>query len=298
MQEAALLRLLDLARRELGADDVRAELGGRDPDDARLVWCRLDGGYRVVAVFHEAPPDREARARRLEVMLRSFAGALQSGEPERPGISTELASRRLDDTLDALADRAGAVSAVVIDAQSPVVWGISGMRRGDEDVETAIRTAEAAERAVRAGVDLAALLEREPAEVRALLEQRGVESETARFLAREAERIRQFSRRTSAAWRHHLLTARAIRAVRRESEEPAAHLREAVREESFGYLARAFANIYRLLLVFEGPFSELHAEAALVHALAHIERLVLALPPVEPPPGGGRVRQLRPVPSD
>ncbi len=297
MQEAALLRLLDLVQRKLGADDVRAELGGRDPEDEHLVWCSLDGGFRIVAVFSEVPADRDARSRRLEVLVRSFAGTLEGGEPERPAISSELASRRLDDALDALADRAGAVSAVVIDAQSPVVWGTSGTRRGDEDVETSIRTAEAAETAVRAGVDFAALLEREPTEVRALLEQRGVDPEIARFLAREAERIRQASRRSIAAWRHHLLTARAIAAVRREVGEPSAYLREAVREESFGYLARAFANIYRLLLVFEGPFSELHAEAALVHALPHIERLVLALPPVEPPPRGERAR-LRPVPND
>ena len=297
MHDAALLRLLDLIKRKLGADDVRAELGGREPRDEHLVWCPLPGEYRVVAVFDQLPEDREARARRLEVMVRSFAGTLQSDEHERPQISSELASRRLDDALDALADRAGAVSAVVIDAQSPVVWGISGTRRGDEDVETSIRTADATEMAVRAGVDFAALLEREPIEVQALLEQRGVDSGTARFLAREAERIRQASRRSTAAWRHHLLTARAIAAVRSDGGEPSAYQRDAVRGESFGYLARAFANIYRLLLVFEGPFSELHAEAAVVHALSHIERLVLALPPVEPPPAGERVR-LRPVPSD
>lgn len=296
MQDAALLRLLDLVQRKLGADDVRAELGGREPADEHQVWCPL-GGYRVVAVFDQVPEDREAQARRLDLLVRSFAGTLESDEPERPAISNELAARRLDDALDALADRAGAVSAVVIDAQSPIVWGISGTRRGDEDVETFVRTADAADKAVRAGVDFAALLEREATEVRALLEQRGVESETARFLAREAERIRQASRRSIAAWRHHLLAARAIAAVRREGDEPSAHLRDAFREERFGYLARAFANIYRLLLVFEGPFSELHAEAALVHALPHIERLVLALPPIEPPPRGERVR-LRPVPSD
>lgn len=297
MQDAALLRLLDLVQRKLGADDVRAELGGREPDDERLVWCPLEGGYRIVAVFDQVPEDRDARSRRLEVLVRSFSGTLESRESERPPISSELAARRLDDALDALADRAGAVSAVAIDAQSPVVWGISGTRRGDEDVETSIRTADAAEKAVHAGVDFAALLEREPIEVRALLEQRGVESETARLLTREAELIRQASRRSIAAWRHHLLTARAIAAVRREGGEPSSYQREAVREESFGYLARAFANIYRLVLVFEGPFSELHAEAAVVHALPHIEHLVLALPPVEPPPRGERFR-LRPVPSD
>ena len=60
-------------------------------------------------------------------------------------------------------------------------------------------------------------------------------------------------------------------------------------------MARAFASIYVLMLVFKGTYSELHAEAALLHALPVIERLVLALPPVEPPPKGGRVVKL-PVP--
>ena len=39
--------------------------------------------------------------------------------------------------------------------------------------------------------------------------------------------------------------------------------------------------------MFDGPFSELHAEAATLKALPMIERLVLALPPIDPGPRGG-----------
>ena len=49
---------------------------------------------------------------------------------------------------------------------------------------------------------------------------------------------------------------------------------------------RGFANIYLLLVVFEGAFSELYVESAVVHALPGIEHLVLSLPPLDP----GRAR--------
>lgn len=91
-------------------------------------------------------------------------------------------------------------------------------------------------------------------------------------------------------------TTRLSRAVARVRRHPAStrteRWSEATHEPGFGYLARSFASIYRVVLVFEGPFSELHVEAAALHALPGIERLVLALPPVDPAPGGGRVLEL------
>ena len=61
-------------------------------------------------------------------------------------------------------------------------------------------------------------------------------------------------------------------------------LHETVREPDFGYVAQSFAAIYVLVLVFEAPFDELRAERAAVDALPRIERLVLALPPLDPTP--------------
>lgn len=60
-------------------------------------------------------------------------------------------------------------------------------------------------------------------------------------------------------------------------------------------LARSFAQIYRVVLVFEERArSMLHSQTALLHALPLLEGLVLALPPVEPPRGpGARVVSLR-----
>ncbi|MEB2313300.1 MAG: hypothetical protein OZ921_09490 [Sorangiineae bacterium] len=282
MRVGALLRLLELVRRELPADDVRVEIGGREPSSEREIFCSLGDDHRLVASFEAPPADREQLRAHLEAFARSFVGGLGVIDFDAPGDRHELASRRLDDELESLADRAGAVRAVVIDTQSPVIWGTSGARRHEDDVETALHTARAAEQAARAGVDLAGLLERDdPA---ALLAERGVDRSTAHFLAEDVERIRNESRRSGSAWRHHLLTAHAIAALRAEPEPPQDLL---VRDAALGLVVRSFASIYRLLLVFDGTFSELHAEAAALRALPLIERLVLALPPIDPGPRGG-----------
>ena len=55
-------------------------------------------------------------------------------------------------------------------------------------------------------------------------------------------------------------------------------------------LARTFAGIYALSLAFRGALSEPVAVGALLHAVDAVERLVLALPPIEPPPGGKIIR--------
>jgi hypothetical protein len=54
-------------------------------------------------------------------------------------------------------------------------------------------------------------------------------------------------------------------------------------------LARPFAGLYYIALAFDGDISEPTALGAMVHAMPIIERLVLALPPVDPPPGGAKV---------
>jgi hypothetical protein len=89
-----------------------------------------------------------------------------------------------------------------------------------------------------------------------------------------------------------LLTALAIADVRAR-----VHRGESVRsvhhEAQYGYIARGFANIYQIIVIFAGPFSELHVESAVLHALPIIEELLFALPPVDPPPSKGQVIRLR-----
>ena len=69
------------------------------------------------------------------------------------------------------------------------------------------------------------------------------------------------------------------------------HVRSVARDAEVPFVAHSFAGIYLLVLVFAAPFDELRAERAVVEWLPRIERLVLALPPLDPAPkdGGGVV---------
>jgi len=294
--EGPILRFLELVQRELGAADARAEIGGRDPDPKNTVCCRLAGGLRIVAVFDEPPAAPDELRARLESLAESFFQIASSASEDRPRVSREPAARRLDEELEALAARANAVRAVVIDDTSPVLWGTSEARRGGEDVETAVETARMHQQIAELGLDLAELVDNTPAEVEDLLARHGLPPRRAAHVSDAIGRIREQSRRRgAAAWQSHVLMTRAVADVRRKIEEqgrPAQNLRATVQQEGFGYVVRSFATIYHLILVFDGPFSELHAEAAVVHALPIIERLVLALPPSEPPSAGGRVLRM------
>ena len=76
MRRGTIVRFLDMVARELGASDARAELGGIDPEDPRLVWCILPSGFRLVAVFDEAPALRAEKQKRLEQLAHGFAHTL------------------------------------------------------------------------------------------------------------------------------------------------------------------------------------------------------------------------------
>jgi len=53
------------------------------------------------------------------------------------------------------------------------------------------------------------------------------------------------------------------------------------------FVAHSFAGIYWLILVFDAPFDELRAERAMLESLPRVERLVMALPPMDPSPQAG-----------
>lgn len=105
------------------------------------------------------------------------------------------------------------------------------------------------------------------------------------------------ARAARAAWLRHLASRRAIEQVRALPEmatlRRGGHMHHTVSEPGFGYVARSFAAIYVLLLVFDAPFDELRAKRAIVHSLPAIERAVLALPPLDPGPPMAGVVALR-----
>jgi hypothetical protein len=233
-----MLKVLDVIRRTLGADDARLEIGGKDPDSPLVLWRNVPDIGRVVAVFREPPPDPESTAKHLAELVSSFRTSLQANVAAVPQpASAELATRRLDVTLLDLAERVSASVVAVVDESSPVIWGRSdgGNDRRIDDLLAAFRLGRA--------------------------------DKTSELLSRALEKSR-------------------ARIQSSNLETSAGH------EEDLGYLVRPFAGVYRLLLVFPGAFSELVAEGHALHAASQIERLVLALPPVDPPPGGGKVLRL------
>jgi hypothetical protein len=91
------------------------------------------------------------------------------------------------------------------------------------------------------------------------------------------------------------LLERAVQALRQrggELEQAHGHTVRLTLEEGLEALVRPFAGIYALVLLFQAPLSEPVALGAIVHAIGLLERLVLALPPIDPG-GGAKVIRLR-----
>ncbi|MEP7120168.1 MAG: hypothetical protein ABJE95_04620 [Byssovorax sp.] len=104
----------------------------------------------------------------------------------------------------------------------------------------------------------------------------------------ERPRREMFARAAAAAWSRHLASRKAVAAIRALPEtatlNKGGHVHVTVNETGFGYVARSFAAIYVLVIVYDGPFDELGAKRAVLAALPAIERLVVALPPLDPEP--------------
>ena len=284
-----LQRILDLTCKELEADDAHLELGGRDPGDD-VVWCRLPDGQHRIVVFYdgERPASVEALRDRLKLVVGGFSSTFGSVRPPRPPSNPR---RSLDDALDVLANQTGAREVLVVDETSPIVWGTSTGQEWPEDVHDAERAVEALNLARQAGIDLGAHLAGEASKTK-------LPDELARLVP-ELLAAAEGVARDASAWNAQLETFACVSALR-EKADAAGSARWAEHEPGRSFLARGFGGIYWLLLVFDDPgFSELHAEAAMIHAAPWIERLVTSLPPVDPDGGpGGRVvklRRLRPV---
>jgi len=139
-------RFLALVCRELGASEafiVPSKLpdapgeSEKEPDrsdDDHELRSRLAAGGTVVVRFADAIRDRPAKQRRLEILASTFDPG-GSEPPPSPRRSRPPVSSSLRDELLALSNRAAAVNAFVIDANSPVVWGAA--RPEDVAVEPA-----------------------------------------------------------------------------------------------------------------------------------------------------------------
>lgn len=302
-----LLRLLALVKREVGADDARAELGGRDPatDDERIIWAKMGERWRVVAIFDSPPRDREAKTVRLRALLAPFTsperigralGTLEHGALEGSafeGSALGHSAIELDGELDRLAERTGARAAIVFDEGSPVLWGSSTPRTAGWDVETMEIAHRLADEARRVGLDPALWLAQGAPSPAALLEA-GVDDAVGQRFGERFGRLGDLAPdRSRDDWHEALRVASGISEARALCEGGRAPERVAEHDADWGVFGKAFARIYMLALIFDGPFSELHAEAPLVRVLPLIESLVLALPPVEPPTRSAKVIAFR-----
>ena len=94
MADTALRRFLELVTRELGADDARAELGGRDPDSPGIVFKTLSTGWRVVAIFDTPPADRSGAQAKLDRLAEMFTHTLAELHAPAPSSAAGLPARR------------------------------------------------------------------------------------------------------------------------------------------------------------------------------------------------------------
>jgi hypothetical protein len=242
-------RLLAFVCRELGAREaVVVEQGAERSraDDPREIECLRPDGRTVVARFDIAPTDREAKLRRLEMLVGTFSSAIGESSPgeSAPGPFTRpAAAEALHTELEELGTRAAALNAVVIDANSPVVWGAAE----PEGLATDWSTGAGTENSVAAGPRHdTALIGLSRAAVDALRGDRDISSNRK---------------------------GRHVRHIERAGDVP--------------FVAHSFAGIYWLILVFDAPFDELRAERAMLESLPRVERLVMALPPMDPSPQAG-----------
>ena len=270
-----LLHFLGLVERELGVVRARIELSAHEPD-AEEIWAPMAHGFRVVV---SAEPTRDAAdlRGRLASLIDSFSGVLAEAALPAVREAPQTAVATLEEALDLLAHRARAESAWVIDDSTPEIWGGSLPHEG-LDVEHALRLARLAAIAERGSSTLGELvaLHASTGGARPWLADRGIDPTEAKAIERELDELPRVLPEGAI-----LRMLRAVAAVRTKAT-PADPT-----------LVKRFAGIYELVLVFSGPYSELHAEAAVLRALPLIERLVTSLPPRDPVATGAKVAVLR-----
>ena len=281
-----LERFLDLVRRELRCVDARFEFGGHSPDDA--VWAALPGGWRVVASGPGSGADADARRSKLELLVASFSTVGSRLAAERPRPVCESHEREVDETLRRIVEQTRADRAIVIDRDSPVLWGSSESPRTSACVEAATRRGELARAADALGYDLPELVCLTPG----TLGEHLAPIDGTRLheqLSAEVPVIGElWPQRTLAQWRTRVATWRAIAGVRGTPETASSTT------PALSWFAREFAGIYRLIVVYAGPCSELLARDVTRRALPVVQRQVLALPPIDPTPRGATVLSFTP----
>lgn len=291
-----------MIRREMQASDARIEVGLMPPANVFASVEIGNGAYLVVHFDGAHTTDVGAAREKLAELIAAFREAadeasraalaplgtipLGAGRSSHPPSHTSNAELALTEALQSLAALAKAELALVIDDTSPEIWGSSDPELLYHSTDDAIASARLEAQLVAGDGGLLPLLALPAPERRARLAAfttQGTPSELS-ALTRQLERIEQVTEDVEPArWRrvaHAIADARAV-------------LPEVLAGSDMHAHHKAFAGIYRAILVYESPFSELHAEGALLRALPIIEKLVTSLPPRDPASGGAKVAVLR-----
>jgi hypothetical protein len=283
------IRLLELVCHKLGADDARIEIGGRTPEDPRIVWAPIEESRRLIAIFKAPPGDRAGTEGRLLALLEGFRETLAAQPPEPAFVSSSHLSRELDEALVALASRTGAETIWIIDVHSPMLWGSSEAHARDLDLDAMARAARADQMLAEVKLSWAELLAASEAEAQEQLRNSQLSGVKLRTVS---EQLTAFVALTEhgglAAAGRRLRSARALVEIRERAARDRDLTRSELRGPAIQCFAHAIAGQYQLVLVFDETYSPLHAEGHVQRALPHIERLLLALPPVDPNAGGAR----------
>lgn len=290
-----LLRLLELVRRELEAEDAHVRLGGRRDDDPCLVGVELRSGCRLVVRLAAPPLRPDDVTRRLADLAEAFAGTMLHAIDAVDAVwsrssSAHASTHALVQTLADLRDATGAMVALVVDRQSPVIWGCSDPDLGLRDRPAARVLATALDSLRSQGVDpvhAAAAHTPEAASLRLDAATHETPGSASLELARRALQGAERSQPGGAA-----RLAAATRALILLDEHPDAPARLPEGDEP-GLASKAFLGLYVVALVFVRPFSPLRVEGVLRRALPIVERHVLELPPLDPEPQEGRVVPMR-----
>lgn len=291
-------RLATILQRELGATVVKFVPSDEEPpEEDRSLTRDLGRGRHLVVGFDDAPTDLAEKRAKLETLVESFAELFAEVELDAPKHRPEPAEA-LKTELSALAGRTGASVALVIDAASPVVWGASEAPTGTSDPSAEDHLAEVFSHLRTAGITWLDLLVRRPTGSDNRKESEDAVIRPLRLVPPIDELAALSQADRDEVSRRAALARAAISRIRKNpllvDLHHGKHLHEAVLEEGLGYLARSFAGIYVLVLVWPAPFDELGAERAVVRALPSIERHVVALPPDDSPThGAGSVVALR-----
>jgi hypothetical protein len=284
------LRFLEMVRRELGAYDVRIELGLKPPAAVLAsVPIGTHGAHVVVHFDGSSTVDTEAVREKLAELVASFSATADDAVVELAAMRPAAVHRptgaalALTEALETLTHLARAELALVVDDASPEIWGASDHALTHVSSDDALLTARLDARLFELDLSLTPLVG-QPEKAREALDSKGLTAHDRDSLLRQLRVVEDIEAHLPAGrWlrvAHAIAGARGLGGSHLGLSEVRAHV-------------RAFAGIYRAILVYDGPFSELHAEGALVRALPVIEKLVTSLPPRDPASGGAKVAVLR-----